>query len=93
MDLLYVKREANLLETEIEKSLSVRMKKFIPSNFDLVDYDKELLKKQLDLETVQVTLTKPESNLKKSEEDLIYTRSVVRFNNEEGTFNRLMNDL
>ena len=40
------------MEAEVEKSLTVRMKKFIPSNFDLVDYDRELLKKQLDLETV-----------------------------------------
>ena len=32
------------------------MKKFLPTDFDLVDYDKELLKKQLDLETVEITL-------------------------------------
>lgn len=34
------------------------MKRFLPTNFDLVDYDKELLKKQLDLEKVTITLAR-----------------------------------
>ena len=33
------------------------MKKLLPNNFDLIDYDRELLKKQLDLETVKITLS------------------------------------
>lgn len=33
------------LEAVLEKNLSLRMKKFLPSNFDLVDYDREMLKK------------------------------------------------
>lgn len=44
------------VEQEVENHLSLRMKKFLPQNFDIVDYDRELLKKQLDLETVQITL-------------------------------------
>lgn len=38
-------REAASFEEELESSLKQRMKKFMPSNFDLVDYDRELLKK------------------------------------------------
>jgi hypothetical protein len=49
------------LEQEVEANLSKRMRKYLPTNFDLVDYDRDLLKKQLDLETVQVALNKEES--------------------------------
>lgn len=65
------------------------MKVFVPTNFDLVDYDKELLKKQLDLETVKITLTKNDEKAKEYEMDKYYQRSVVRCTNEEGTFKRL----
>lgn len=33
------------LEMELENHLSIRMKKFVPTNLDLVDYDRELFKK------------------------------------------------
>lgn len=33
------------LDQLLEQQLSKRMKKFVPSNYDLVDYDRELLKK------------------------------------------------
>ena len=69
------------------------MKKYVPSNFDLVDYDKELLKKQLDLETVEITLTQDPEKAKEYELPIYYRRSVVRFPNEEGTFNRLQAEL
>ena len=57
------------------------MKKFVPTNFDLsisilfnmksiADYDKELMKKQLDLDTVEITLTKDEEKAKQYEMDL-----------------------
>jgi hypothetical protein len=72
------------------------MKTFVPTNFDLVDYDKELLKKQLDLETVEVTL-KRDAEREAEPENLegapFYVRSVSRFTNEEGTFRRLQMDL
>ena len=40
------------LEQFLEQQLALRMKKFLPTNFDLTDYDKELFKKQMDLEIV-----------------------------------------
>ena len=57
------------------------MKKFLPTNLDLVDYDKELLKKQLDLETVEVTLTQDPAKAKEYEMTQFYRRSVIRFQN------------
>lgn len=51
----YHSRETTL-EQELENNLSVRMKKYLPTNFDLVDYDRELLNKQLDLDKVEITL-------------------------------------
>ena len=65
------------------------MKKYVPSNFDLTDYDRELFKKQMDLETVRITLTKDEEKAKEYEISEYYRRSVVRFPNEEGAFKRL----
>lgn len=86
----YDNRPENTLENYLEAhSLSKRMKKFVPTNFDLVDYDKELLKKQLDLTTMEVTLTKDSEKAKEYEMEEYYKRSVVRFTNEEGTFRRL----
>lgn len=74
------------------------MRKYLPTNFDLVDYDRDLLKKQLDLETVQVVLNKEESVgldqlLEGGHNTTTYVRSVSRFTNEEGTFMRLKMDL
>ncbi len=40
------------MEQKLEDQLAKRMKNLLPENIDLVDYDRELLKKQLDLETV-----------------------------------------
>lgn len=65
------------------------MKKFVPVNIDLVDYDKELLKKQLDLETVEITLKHDQDKAKEYDIETYYARSVKRYPNEEGMFNRL----
>lgn len=65
------------------------MKKFIPSNLDLVDYDKELMKKQLDLEVMEITLTRDEEKAKEYEISDYYRRTIKRYPNEEGMFNRL----
>lgn len=65
------------------------MKKFVPTDFDLVDYDKEIFKKNLDLETVQITLSRDEEKELDYEIKPYYVRSVVRFPNEEGMFRRL----
>lgn len=65
----------------------------MPTDFDLVDYDKELLKKQLDLETMEVTLTRDAQKEVDSENPNcfpFYTRSVRRETNEEGMFRRLL---
>ena len=53
------------LELELENHLGLRMKKFVPVDLDLTDYDQERFKKQLDLETVKITLT---SNPEKAKE-------------------------
>jgi hypothetical protein len=65
------------------------MTKFLPSNFDLVDYDYDLLKKQLQLEIVKITLDKDDEKAQELEVPLYYRRSVERSSNEEGMFNRL----
>jgi hypothetical protein len=41
----------------MEIKLKRRMETILPTDLDLTDYDPELLKKQLDLELVMVTLT------------------------------------
>jgi len=69
------------------------MKIFVPTNFDLVDYDKELLKKQLELETVEVTMNRDAEKEKEYEVPTYYKRAVVRFPNEEGMFMRLQREL
>lgn len=74
------------------------MKQFIPPDFDLVDYDRELLKKQLDLETVEVILKRDINkedieNLENNQNVPNYVRSVTRCTNEEGMFRRLQMDL
>lgn len=65
------------------------MKKFIPTNFDLVDYDKELLKKQLDLEIVRITLDRDSEREFRYCVDKHFTRTVVKMPNDDGMFNRL----
>lgn len=70
------------------------MKKYLPTNFDLIDYDRELLKKQLDLETVQLILDRDgERESAENDGHPFYVRSVKRFTNEEGMFERLRMDL
>lgn len=46
-----------MMET-LEQNLSERMKKFVPANLDLTDFESERLSKQLDLETVRITLNR-----------------------------------
>ena len=69
------------------------MKKFIPSDFDLIDYDEQLLKKQLDLETVRIILNRDAEREEEFQQVPYYLRTVERFTNEEGMFKRLMDDL
>lgn len=69
------------------------MKKFIPTDFDLVDYDQELFKKQIDLETVQITISRDEEKEQEYEVAEYFSRTVKRFDNEEGMFNRLQLEL
>lgn len=82
------------MEATLEQNLAMRMKKFLPTNFDLIDYDKELFKKQMDLEKVEITLTRDEEKEMEYEISFpYYARSVVRSSNEEGMFSRLMQEL
>lgn len=69
------------------------MKKFLPSNYDLVDYDKEILKKQLDLEIVRVTMERDAEREERYCVDKFYSRKVVRMPNEDGMFKRLQLEL
>lgn len=69
------------------------MKKYLPTDFDLIDYDRELLKKQLTLETVDITLTSEPEKAKEYKIASFFRRSVKRFPNEEGMFNRLQMEL
>ncbi|CDW79166.1 UNKNOWN [Stylonychia lemnae] len=84
---------ASSLEQELENHLAMRMKKFVPTNMDLTDYDKDLFKKQLDLETVNVTITKDPAKAIEYEIENFYMRSVERFPNEDGMFRRLQKEL
>ena len=65
------------------------MKKFVPTNIDLTDYDKDLFKKQLDLESVKITLTKDPAKAIEYEVESFYMRTVERSANEDGMFRRL----
>ena len=86
-------RDNQNLEYDLEYSLSLRMKKYLPQNFDLVDYDRELLKKQLDLETVTVSLSHiPEKDIENDGKPY-YKRDVTRMTNEDGMNMRLFMDL
>ena len=65
----------------------------MPTNFDLVDYDKELLKKQLDLEIVRITLERDAEREERYCVDKYYSRKVVKMENEDGKFKRLCLEL
>jgi hypothetical protein len=69
------------------------MKRYVPKDFDLTDYDKELFQKQMDLETVEITLTPDAAKAIEFDVDTFYVRSVRRFPNEEGLFKRLQREL
>ena len=45
------------LEELSEKLITERYKRFVPTNFDLTDYDRELFQKKLDLETMKIYVT------------------------------------
>lgn len=66
------------------------MKQILPTDIDLTDYETEDLNKQLELETVLITLTK-ETNPDSKPQD--YKRVVARMENQEGKFERLQREL
>eukprot|EP00347_Sterkiella_histriomuscorum_P011097 403373765 len=84
---------ASSFEMELENHLTIRMQKLLPKDFDIVEYDKELLQKQLDLETVEITLTQDAAKAIEFDVDVFYERAVRRFPNEEGMFRRLQMEL
>jgi hypothetical protein len=80
----------------VEESLKVRMKKFIPGNIDLVDYDRELLQKQLELQIMEITLKRDAEREAEADHPQgmpYYVRHVRRENNEEAMFRRLQEEL
>ena len=77
-----------------------RNKKIHPTQIDRIQYDSEVLQKQMDLEEMTITLA-PDEKLKElllgefkgQCQGLAYRRTVKRVNNEEGKFNRLLREL
>ena len=69
------------------------MKKFVPTNLDLTDFDSERLSKQCDLETVRITLSRDAAKEEEYEIKPFYVRQVERETNEEGMFRRLQMEL
>lgn len=81
------------VEAEVEKHLTLRMQQFIPSDFDLTDYDKEQFEKVLDLEIMTISLVQEKEVDPENPETSFYTREVTREANEEGSFARLHKEL
>lgn len=55
-------------------------------DLDKIDYEKNELDKQLDLQTIKITITR-------SDNDLRWRRTSTRQDNEEGQFKRLLLEL
>ncbi len=62
--------------------MTQRHKIYLPKDFDLVEYDQQLLEKQIELEIMRIKVN-PGSN----------AREVTRQPNEIGKFNRLTREL
>ena len=72
------------------------MKKLLPQDFDLTDFDKEQMKKQLDLTVVEVTLSRDPEREAEPDHPIgtpYYKRAVIKYTNEEGMFKRLQEEL
>lgn len=76
------KRPFSTIENLCESMVSQRHKSYVPKDIDLVEYDKHLLKKQLDLEIMRIEVDVTTA-----------LRKVTRERNEEGMFTRLMGEL
>ena len=74
--------------------MAKRWSSFHGKPIDRTQYDKELLEKQLDLETVTKTLTKNGGkDVQEKDAATNYKRTTSRAPNEEGRFRRLLKEL
>lgn len=80
-------RPISTIEEMSEHQLRQRMKAYVPKDFDLPDYDRVMFDKQMELEIVNITLTVHE------EGDQSHSRHIIREQNQEGIFRRLMREL
>ena len=84
-----------------EKKVKYRLSKFHAKPIDRTQFDKELLEKQMDLETMKITLQDEDDKVR----DVFlnecggqcshqpYKRVISRETNEEGRFKRLMTEI
>ena len=69
--------------------VSKRHKRYVPTDFDLTEYDSHLFKKQMDFEIMKIEVVKTNS----TETSTGIERYVTRQKNIEGQFRRLMDEL
>ena len=93
-------RPKKTLDEVFEAKMKQRASKFHGKPIDRTQYDKELLEKQLDLETVTITLHEEFNNVKQVYNDKefqsalkAYKRSTTREPNEEGKYRRLIKEI
>lgn len=97
----YENRPLRDMDTIFEKKMSKRLASFHAKLIDRTQFDKELLRKQLDLETINITMNDEEDVVKEmfiNECDgqctgKAYNRAITKEINEEGKMRRLINEL
>lgn len=88
-------------DTMFEQKVSKRLTLFHAKPLDRTQFDKELLAKQLDLETVKITMHDEDEKVREAFiydcqgqcENQPYRRHIIRETNQEGKWKRLINEL
>lgn len=94
IDLDQFSRPCKTIEDLGEVHLGKRLRVFVPSNLDSIDYDRDLFKKQMQLETVEITLKRDQVKEEKFPELVpFFRRTVIREKNEEALYERLLGEL
>lgn len=100
-DAVLTSEQRPTLDSIFEKKVKYRLSKFHAKPIDRTQFDRELLQKQMDLETMKITLQDEDDKVK----DVFlnecggqcchqpYKRVISRETNEEGRFKRLMNEI
>lgn len=94
-------RPLQTLDGMFERQMKKRLNMFHARPIDRTQYDKDILSKQMDLETMRITLNKEENRMKQTfvnEYDgqcgeVAYTRKITREQNEEGKWKRLIKEI